>query len=205
MSVLPATPAAHVVDLISWQDVSRPVDHGSSCCASARGWLGAIHAAGGPTAALSGLGWISEMYPWGPTQWPMSWCELVEQQKLDCGAHASVAREVARQGGVQLLGVQLLLWAGARDIAHWGSAWREGGVTPTWLFEGLYYHEAVGAAADGLVVLDTTRNARVLPDGGSTNGSVAAIRVSGADAEVVRWGPHDLTTDKWMVLAGVAP
>ena len=203
MSAVPATAAtaaAEVVDLVRWQEVSDPVDHGTSCCAAARRWLGAIHAAGGATAALSGLGWISDMYPWGPSQWPMSWCNLVEQEKLDCGAHAAVAREVVRAGGVELLGVQLLLWAGASDIAHWGATWREEGVAATWLFDAIYYHEAVGLAGESLVVLDTTRNARVPPDAGPGNGSVAAIRVSGGDAETLRWGRYDLAVGQWTLL-----
>ena len=195
--------AAQVVDLVRWQEISHPVDHGSSCCSAARSWLGAIHAAGGPTAALSGLGWISDMYPWGPSQWPMAWCDLVAEEKLDCGAHSAVAREVARRSGVDLLGVQLLIWAGAGDIAHWGSAWREGGVAPTWLFENLYYHEAVGVAEDErLVVLDTTRNSRVTPDGRTGNGSVAAIRISGGGGETLRWGPHDVAVGQWTMLSG---
>ena len=204
MSAVPATAAtaaAQVVDLVGWQEVSHPIDHGTSCCAAARRWLSAIHAAGGATAALSGLGWISDMYPWGPSQWPMSWCNLVEQQKLDCGAHSAVAREVVRVSGVELLGVQLLLWAGASDIAHWGATWREEGVAPTWLFDAIYYHEAVGLAGESLVVLDTTRNARVAPDAGPGNGSVAAIRVSGGDAEPVRWGRYDLAVGQWALLA----
>lgn len=197
------TDAAQVVDLVRWQEMSMPADHGSSCCAAARGWLGAIHAAGGHTAPLSGLGWIADMYPWGPSRWPMWWCDLVDQEKLDCGAHSAVAREVARGAGVELLGVQLLLWAGAGDIAHWGSTWREEGVAPTWLFDELYYHEAVGWADETLVVLDSTRNSRVPSDAARGNGSVAAIRVSGGDAETLRWGPHDLTVGEWMLLANV--
>jgi hypothetical protein len=203
--VSPVPAADGVVDLVRWQEVSVPVDHGSACCAGARRWLGAIHAAGGPTAPLSGLGWISDMYPWGPSRWPMSWCDLVDQQKLDCGAHSAVAREVARGVGVELLGVQLLLWSGASDIAHWASAWREGGVAPTWLFDGLYYHEAVGVSGESLAVLDTTRNARVTPDTAPGNGSVAAIRVSGGHAETLRWGRHDLVVGQWMLMTGERP
>ncbi len=213
MTALPTTgaggravsPVVQAVDLVRWQEVSVPVDHGLPCCAAARRWLGAIHSAGRPTAAISGLGWISEMYPWGPSKWPMSWCELVAQQKLDCGAHSAVAREVVRGGGMELLGVQLLLWAGTSDIAHWGSAWRQEGVDPTWLFDALYYHEAVGVAGETLVVLDTTRNSRVPSDGAPGNGSVAAIRVSGGDAATLRWGRQELAVGQWTLLTGVDP
>ncbi|HUR22900.1 MAG TPA: hypothetical protein VMZ73_03405 [Acidimicrobiales bacterium] len=196
-------PAAQVIDLVGWQQVSDPVDHGSSCCAAARRWLGAVHAAGGPTAPLSGLGWISELYPWGPTQWPISWCEIVGQEKLDCGAHSAVAREVVRRSGVELLGVQLLLWAGAGDIAHWASTWRSQGVAPTWLFDEMYYHEAVGVAGETLVVLDTTRNCRVPPDEGPGRGNAAAIRVTGGDADTLRWGEHEVRVGHWTLLTGV--
>lgn len=199
-------PAAQMLELVRWHEVSEPVDHGTSCCAVARRWLGAIHAAGGPHGPLSGLGWISEMYPWGPSRWPMSWCSLVEQQKLDCGAHSAVATEVARGSGVDLLRVQLLLRAAAGDISHWGAAWREEGVTPTWLFDELYYHEAVAtASADGLLVLDTTRNARVPSDGCAGNGSLVAIRVPAADAQTLRWGRYDLVPGQWTIVTTLDP
>jgi hypothetical protein len=190
-----------VVERVGRQPVSEPFDHGSACCATARGWLRAVHAAAGPTTPLSGLGWIAEMYPWGPSMWPMSWCKLVEQEKLDCGAQTAVTREVLRSSGADVLGVQLLIRASSTDIGHWGATWREEGVTPTWLFEGLYYHEAAGVVDGSLVVFDPTRNWKVTPDGGAEDGTVAAIRVSGAGPTRVTWGRHELALDEWVLLA----
>ena len=193
-----------VLQLVRAQQVSEPFDHGSACCATARGWLSAVHAAAGATSPLSGLGWIAEMYPWGPSTWPMSWCTLVEQQKLDCGAQSAVAREVLRSSGPVLLGVQLLIRASSTDIGHWGSTWREDGVAPTWLFERLYYHEVVGLVEGSLTVFDPTRNWKVRSDGTTEDGTVAALRISGGDATTVTWGPHELVLGEWTVLADSA-
>lgn len=189
-----------VVELVRRQPVSEPIDHGSPCCATARRWLSAMHAAAGATSPLSGLGWIAEMYPWGPSTWPMSWCKLVEQDKLDCGAQSAVTREVLRSSGANVVGVQLLIRASSTDIGHWGSTWRDGGVAPTWLFDRLYYHEAVGLADGSLTVFDPTRNWKVHSDTRSEDGSVAAVRISGGDATMVTWGRHQLHVGEWMIL-----
>ena len=191
-----------VVELVRRQPVSDPFDHGTTCCATARRWLRAVHAAAGPTSPFSGLGWIAEMYPWGPSTWPMSWCKLVEQDKLDCGAQSAVTRELLRSSGSKPVGVQLLIRASSTDIGHWASTWRDEGVPATWLFERLYYHEAVGEVDGSLVVFDPTRNWKVPSDGGMEDGGVAAIRVSGGDATTVTWGGHELIVGEWTVLGG---
>ncbi len=197
----PRMSVADVAALLGGQGVSEPVDHGSACCRTARRWLGSIHAAGAPSAPLSGLAWISEMYPWGPSGWPISWCELVEQEKLDCGAQAALAREALRDSGSVVLGVQLLIRASSADIAHWRRAWADGGIAPGWLFERLYYHEAVGVSDDHLVVFDPTRNWKIPPDATTSDGTVAAIRVSGGHTNTVQWGQHELTVGDWTVLS----
>ncbi len=197
----PLMRASDVVELLHAQPVSQPVDHGHACCRAARRWLGSIHAARASSAPLSGLAWISEMYPWGPSRWPMSWCELVEQEKLDCGAQAAVAREVLRNSGSVPLGVQLLIRANPADIAHWRRAWVDGGVAPGWLFERLYYHEAVSVSEDRLVLFDPTRNWKIPPDAATGDGTVAAIRVSGGHTKTVQWGRHQLTVGDWKVLS----
>lgn len=191
-----------VVDLVRGQPVSEPFDHGAACCATARRWLSAVHAAAGATTPLSGLGWIGEMYPWGPSTWPMPWCKLVEQDKLDCGAQSAVTREVLRSSGADSVGVQLLIRASSTDIGHWGSTWRDEGVAPTWLFDRLYYHETVGVIEGTLTVFDPTRNWKVESDGRTADGSVAAIRISGGNATTVTWGRHDLPIGEWVLLAG---
>jgi hypothetical protein len=197
----PAVELESVLQLVRGQQVSEPFDHGSACCSTARRWLSAVHAAAGATSPLSGLGWIAEMYPWGPSKWPMSWCNLVEQDKLDCGAQSAVTREVLRANGSAVLGVQLLIRASPTDIGHWGSTWRDDGVAPTWLFERLYYHEAVGLVEGTLTVFDPTRNWKVRSDGRTEDGTVAAIRVSGGDATTVMWGRHELAVGEWIALA----
>lgn len=194
-----ATDTAAVVELVRRQPLSQPVDHGSACCRTARQWLAAVHAGSGPTTPLDGLGWIAEMYAWGPSRWPISWCRLVEQDKLDCGAQAAVARDVLGSSEPEVVGVQLLIRAETTDIGHWRYAWQSEDVAAAWLFEGLYYHEAVAMVGADVVVFDPTRNWRVPPDGGTEPGTVAAIRVSGG-AEGMRWGPHRLVPDEWSVL-----
>ena len=191
---------AGVLELVQWQVVSNPIDHGGACCRTARRWLSAIHAGGAPRTPLSGLGWIADMYPRGPTRWPIPWCKLVEQENLDCGGQSAIAREVLRGNGAAPLAVQLLLRGSTTTIGHWKSAWQEKGVAQNWLFEGIYYHEAVGMADEAIVVFDPTRNWRISPDEGAGDGDVVAIRVSGGAQPTLRWGAHELHMGHWAMI-----
>ncbi|MDP8916647.1 MAG: hypothetical protein M3M95_05515, partial [Pseudomonadota bacterium] len=50
--------------------------HGGACCDIAREWVLATDFSQlGDAAALTGPRWLRQKYPWGPSPWPMHWCE----------------------------------------------------------------------------------------------------------------------------------
>src|SRR5829696_6133350 len=69
--------------------------HGKSCCTMAREWLfGTDHSQLNGQHRLMGPRWLRKRYEWGPSQWPMTWCQALEQESLDCGALAALTREI---------------------------------------------------------------------------------------------------------------
>src|SRR3712207_2487200 len=68
--------------------------HGRPCCRLAREWVFATDFSQlNGESLLTGPRWIRHKYKWGPSKWPIHWCEAVEQKTLDCGALASLAHE----------------------------------------------------------------------------------------------------------------
>ena len=85
---------------------SALADHGTECCATARTWFHAMSRSfwrgqGGPT-------WIRRRWEWGPTCWPLHWCEAMAAKELCCGAQAALSIEAFRGRGVHALPVQLV-------------------------------------------------------------------------------------------------
>jgi hypothetical protein len=83
--------------------------HGEACCDVAREWIVAMDFAqlnGGDR--LSGPRWLRQKYEWGPSPWPMHWCELVERKVIDCGAHAALAHEAFTARGVTAFRAQFV-------------------------------------------------------------------------------------------------
>src|SRR5574342_271092 len=77
------------------QPPSQLVDHGHDCCRVARAWLVSLDYSLDSVLASAdrfrGPGWIRDRYPWGPSRWPLSWCEVVVAEQLDCGALTALA------------------------------------------------------------------------------------------------------------------
>ena len=57
---------------------------------------------------LTGPRWLRHKYKWGPSRWPIHWCEAVEQKTLDCGALAALSHEIFINRGVTSFPVQLI-------------------------------------------------------------------------------------------------
>jgi hypothetical protein len=86
-----------------WQSFpnSRISHHGAACCEIAHAWLLAFDFAqlnGGNR--LAGPRWMREHSTWGPTAWPVHWCEAVDAKVVDCGVHAAMAHEAFTARGL---------------------------------------------------------------------------------------------------------
>jgi len=182
---------------------STLADHGTECCTTARAWFHAMNRSlwrgqGGPT-------WIRRRWDWGPTRWPLHWCEAVEAKELCCGAQAALSIEAFRARGVDAVPVQLVQRYEAHDVPHWHSRWERGGANSAWAgsapaTEAHVYHEACALLEDGaLRVWNPTASAWLPPEQLQGYASVVAIRVGGAvpDGRTGTWGSLRLALGEW--------
>jgi hypothetical protein len=177
--------------------------HDAECCRDARAWFLAMN-----RSLWRGQGapaWIGRHYAWGPTRWPLHWCDAVGAKELCCGAQAALGVEAFRARGLEAVPVQMVQRFGADDAAHWRGTWEAGGASAAWLGDGLVYHEACAVLEGGRArVWDPTASMWASPDEVRGYGSVAAIRFGGPAAgdRVVAWGELVVPLGRWAAPAG---
>jgi hypothetical protein len=142
--------AEPTVESAPWAEFVPSVlsDHGTECCALARAWYTAMDRSmwrgeGGPA-------WIPKKFPWGPSRWPLHWCDAMEAEELDCGAHQALSREAFRARGIHVVPVQLVLREESHHLPHLHDRWGAADASPAWAREGVAYHEScatLGTAA----------------------------------------------------------
>lgn len=117
--------------------------HDGPCCAEARQLI---------LAKLqqypdlgSQLAAIPATFRWGPTRWPVRWCELLAPNELvaDCGVHAQLASELLWLAGVPHTRGRAAIRAGATSVAHWSATWGEADASDAWLGDDVVHHEVV--------------------------------------------------------------
>ncbi|HEX9930658.1 MAG TPA: hypothetical protein VGB02_19135 [Pyrinomonadaceae bacterium] len=116
--------------------------HGSTCCEMAREWLYAMDYTqlnGG--SPFTGPRWLRQRYNWGPTVYPIHWCEAVEEKTLDCGALASLSREVFKSRNVRAYPAQLVQQFTTHATAQWQKKWSEKEASTHWINDDVIYHE----------------------------------------------------------------
>lgn len=171
--------------------------HGADCCEHARHWFYAMDAsARAMSPSGSGPVWIRQRYEWGPSRWPLHWCEIVEASSLDCGAHAALAFEALNRRGDTCLPVQLIQSFSNSDCGHWGESWASENLPADWILDGLVYHEGCAQfiGSDRVRVWDATDSLWIEPQQRQGYGSTLAIRICAAGAEPV---PVALQSIEW--------
>ena len=181
--------------------------HGEACCRVAREWvLATDYAQLGGESVLAGPRWLRHRYPWGPSRWPIHWCEAVRRKTLDCGALAALAHEVFLARGVRSFPAQLVQQFTEDATRDWQSRWAEDETPAEWIREGVIYHEGCAVLTSGqeIKVWDSTAawwvNTRQF---GGYHG-VLAVRIFDAQAEpgtAYRWGAHTVIPNVWQRLA----
>jgi hypothetical protein len=172
--------------------------HGEACCTTARAWFRAMNRS--LWRGHDGPGWIARRFPWGPTRWPLHWCEALDAEELDCGAHAALTIEAYRAFGVRVVPVQLVQRQERHHLPHFHGWWAAGSASPAWAGDGAAYHEACAPITNGTVeVWDPTVNAWLSPDHLKGLRSIAAVRIGGMEAtgEVVTWQGVRLPLGEW--------
>ena len=174
--------------------------HGRACCDVAREWMLATdYSQLGEAATLTGPRWVRQKYPWGPSPWPMHWCEAVEREKLDCGAHAAVSHELFAARGVTSFPAQFVQQFTEDATAHWGARWTEEGVPPAWIDGDVIYHEGVAVLVgdDEVKLWDASAGWWIDPRGSGGYGGLLSVRVFAPAGAEFRWGDRVIPAGAW--------
>jgi hypothetical protein len=200
----PAEPAAP--PSARWQHfpISMLSHHGGACCEVARHWVIAMDFAQlNGSDRLSGPRWLRARYEWGPSPWPMHWCELVERKVIDCGAHSALAQAAFTARGVTAFRAQFVQRYGPDAHAQWRSKWGAEQVSDHWIGDDVIYHEgnAVLLGDNKLKLWDASAGCWLNPAQTNGYGSLAGLRLFGDGAAArrtgLRWGEHRITLDQW--------
>ena len=167
----------------NWKDwpPSNISHHGHMCCDIAREWITATdYSSLNGGNMLSGPRWLRHRFEWGPSTYPVYWCEAVRRKTLDCGALAALAHETFTIRGVKSYRVQLVQRFSRSATDHWSDSWHSGDASRLWINNDVIYHEGCAVTADGneLKVWDAMCRCGSIPKPGSGYGALLAIRVS---------------------------
>ena len=181
--------------------------HGGACCEVAREWvIGMDFAQLNGGDPLSGPRWLREKYQWGPSPWPMHWCELVERKTIDCGAHSALAHEAFAGRGVTAFRAQFVQRYSADALDQWRCKWGEDEVSDHWIGDDAIYHEgnALLTSGDEVKLWDASAGWWLNPRQNGGYGSLAAVRIfaNGDRGEGFRWGTHRIAPNQWHALGG---
>ncbi|MCA1658913.1 MAG: hypothetical protein LC627_06425, partial [Verrucomicrobiaceae bacterium] len=168
--------------LLRWENLppSTMSHHGGRCCEVARQWILAMDFSqlNGATT-LTGPRWLRKKFKWGPSPWPLHWCEAVRRETIDCGALAALAHQLFLGRGVQSYPVQFIMQFSEDAGRQWLASWDRGNGGLHWIHDGLIYHEgcAVVADANELKLWDATASWWVNPKQFGGYGAVLAMRL----------------------------
>ena len=125
--------------------LSRVLHHGAACCTAARSVLFAR--LGQFLDVGSALAAVPELIRWGPTRWPVHWCDLdlSDGGELtgDCGVHADVASELLRRFGVEHKRGRAAVVPNEVTPKHWQASWRDAETCDPWIGPAAIHHEVV--------------------------------------------------------------
>lgn len=178
--------------------------HGRRCCRIAREWMFSTdYSQLNGESALAGPRWLRQRYTWGPSNWPISWCEAVERKTLDCGALAAMAHEIFTARGLKSYPAQLIQQYSEEATLQWHKRWNGEESSVHWIKEDLIYHEgcAVEAGEGKLKVWDPSAGWWVNPKQFGGYGGVLALRVFARDSapqSELRWGAHRVLPNEWL-------
>jgi len=192
------------IDAWQYQPASEICDHGLPCCAVAREWFFAMDGSHTPKGEpMTGPRWIRQRVAWGPSRWPLYWCEAMEAKTLDCGALAALAKDVFRSRGVDSHPVQLIQQFTAADGGHWSCSWQRSDVVPTWVRDDLVYHEACAVVVreKEIRIWDPTASWWINPKHIDGYSAVLAVRlITDSTIDTFSWGAHLISPNQWQPL-----
>ena len=181
---------------------SRMSHHGPACCEIAREWIiGMDFSQLNGGNVLTGPRWLRQKFKWGPSKWPMHWCEAVQEKTLDCGALAALSHELFLARGVRSFPAQFILEFNDVSTRHWRETWSRENSCAHWINDGLIYHEGCAVSVGGREVklCDATATWWVSPRQFGGYAGVLAVRVLNPTGvnESFTWGKHSISTNTW--------
>jgi hypothetical protein len=177
--------------------------HGEQCCRIAREWVLSTDYsqlnAGNP---LTGPRWLRLKHTWGPSTWPIYWCEAVEQKTLDCGALAALAQEVFAARGVRSYPAQFIQQYTEDATRQWTKRWNGADASVHWIKEDLIYHEgcAVVVRDNEIRLWDPSAGWWVNPKQSGGYGGLLALRVFATQVNSPTefiWGRQRISPNQW--------
>ena len=193
---------ADTPDREEWRQVSgSTLVHHGPCCDRARAWLIAMGRSYDFSStdglAMAGPRWITQRWAWGPTRWPIAWCEAVRAEVIDCGVFGAFALELFRAKGIDAYAGQLLRTCAEERISHWRRKWETMPTAFNWIGSHVVYHEVnvVRRVPGEAHVYDPTEGFWLEPAAQSGHHGHLAIRAE--IPEVLRWGAHVLVNGEW--------
>lgn len=178
--------------------------HGRRCCRIAREWIFSTdYSQLNGENLLAGPRWLRHKFNWGPSHWPISWCEVVEEKTLDCGALASLANEVFNARGVKSFQAQFIQQFSENATRQWRSKWDAKEASSHWIKEDLIYHEgcAVLVRENEIKLWDSSAGWWINPKQFGGYGGLLALRVF-APAQMdtpysFNWGRQRIIPNQW--------
>jgi hypothetical protein len=193
---------ADTLERKEWRQASgSALAHHGPCCDRARAWVIAVGRSY-DFASTDGLTfaaprWLTRRWAWGPTRWPITWCEAIKAEAIDCGVFAVFAVEIFRAKGVEAYLGQLVRSCAEERIAHWRRKWAAMPGAFNWIGTRVVYHEVcvVRVGPGEAWVYDPTEGIWLEPRGPSGHNAHLAIRAEIPVA--LRWGAHALVNGQW--------
>jgi hypothetical protein len=191
--------------IAKWQQFPASIisHHGETCCRIAREWILSMdYSLLNMANPLAGPRWLRQKYTWGPSLWPIHWCEAAQLKTLDCGALAALAHQIFTARNVKSFPAQLIQQYSEDAVRHWYKGWEGNDSSVHWIKEDLIYHEgcAVVVRDREIKIWDPTASWWVNPKQFGGYGGVLAIRLFVPQADGgggFTWGSHHVIPNQW--------
>lgn len=179
--------------------------HLDTCCQVARSWfVGTDKSSLIAQTASSMPVWIRERYQWGPSVWPMYWCQAISSETLDCGVLAALTRESLHARSVQVLPAQLIVWVTEQDCTHWSRIWQDKDIPCNWIVSPFLYHEVCAILSESgneIKLWNPSDNCWIDPNQAIGYWRPVALRVLAERPTTVQWGNREVRMNDWMVMS----
>lgn len=177
--------------------------HNAECCQIAREWILSMdYSQLNAGHTLTGPRWLRLKYKWGPSRWPIHWCEAAGQKTLDCGALAALSQEIFAARGVRCYPAQFIQQYTEQSARHWHKKWAEDESSAHWIKEDLIYHEgcAVAVRDNEIKIWDPTASWWMNPKQFGGYGGVLVVRIfdpRSSSPTGFNWGTHRIVANQW--------